>query len=128
MSAGDDRTLRLWDAASGAALAVLYGHEGWVQSCAFLPDGTRIASAGGDRTLRLWDLANGREILIVRMFTAGKWATIDRLNNRLVEAGGDAWRWLRWVLPTPGGPLPLPAEVFGPLPAPKWLFGSAGQP
>jgi len=127
-SAGIDGTLRLWDAASGEALAVLRGHEDWVQSCAFSPDGACIASTGDDGTLRLWDLANGQEILLVRIFMAGGWSSIDRLNNRLVEASGDAWRWLRWVLPTPDGPLPLPAEVFGPLPAPERLRGSAGTP
>jgi uncharacterized protein YjbI with pentapeptide repeats len=58
-SASDDRTLRLWDVASGECLMTLRGHDNWVMACAFLPDGSRIASASADQTLRLWDAASG---------------------------------------------------------------------
>ncbi|WP_295429486.1 pentapeptide repeat-containing protein, partial [uncultured Thiodictyon sp.] len=42
LSGGGDGTLRLWDAASGAALLTLTGHAGSVWACAFAPDGTRL--------------------------------------------------------------------------------------
>ena len=45
VTASDDRTARLWDAASGAEIAVLSGHESYVSSAAFSPDGTRIVTA-----------------------------------------------------------------------------------
>ena len=40
-----DKTARLWDASSGGEVAVLRGHEGGVNSAAFIPDGTRIVTA-----------------------------------------------------------------------------------
>ena len=51
-------------AAAGLAAAVccsdwrltLAGHEDWVQSAAFSPDGTRIVTASADRTARIWDV------------------------------------------------------------------------
>jgi len=46
-SAGDDNTLKLWDAHSGKLLASVLGHEGRVYSAAWSPDGKSIAAASG---------------------------------------------------------------------------------
>src|SRR5436309_15414329 len=48
------RTARLWDAATGKALATLAGRGGWVYSAQFSPDGSRIVTASDDRTARVW--------------------------------------------------------------------------
>ena len=45
VSLGDDGTVRLWDASSGAELAVFTGHVGRVFAVTFSPDGERIAFA-----------------------------------------------------------------------------------
>ena len=56
VTASEDRTARLWDAATGRELAVLRGHEDGVQSAAFSPDGARIVTASWDKTARIWDV------------------------------------------------------------------------
>ena len=65
-SASDDRTLRLWDPATGAHIGEpLVGHTGAVSSVAFGTDTDGrllLASAGDDRTVRLWDPATGRQV------------------------------------------------------------------
>jgi hypothetical protein len=60
-SASWDKTIRLWDAASGAEKQVLKGHEDVINALAFSPDGQTVASAPWDKTIRLWDAASGTE-------------------------------------------------------------------
>jgi WD40 repeat protein len=47
----EDRSVRVWDASTGAELKILNGHTGWVRSVAFSSDGTGMASGSDDR----WD-------------------------------------------------------------------------
>jgi WD40 repeat protein len=56
-SASDDKTVRLWDAATGALQRTLEGHSDVVLSVAFSPDSRLLASASDDKTVRLWDVA-----------------------------------------------------------------------
>ncbi|MBI2837255.1 MAG: DUF4062 domain-containing protein [Acidobacteria bacterium] len=63
VSASCDKTLKLWDVATGRVLATLTGHDDLVDHCAFSSDGFRIVSASWDGTLKLWDVATGRELV-----------------------------------------------------------------
>jgi WD40 repeat protein len=60
IATGDtDRTVQLWDAATGERLQVLEGHENWIRTVAFSPDGTTLASGSSDTAVRLWPINNG---------------------------------------------------------------------
>ena len=65
LSGSGDKTLKLWDAATGSLVRTFEGHSDWVYSVAFSPDGTRVLSGSGDKTLKLWDAATGA---LVRTF------------------------------------------------------------
>jgi WD40 repeat protein len=66
LTASDDKTARLWEAASGEGLAVLGGHEGGVNSAVFSADGGRVLTASDDGTARLWEAASGKELAVLR--------------------------------------------------------------
>jgi WD40 repeat protein len=53
-SAGDDRAVRVWDAA-GHELLALPGHAQTLRTIAFSPDGHRLVSASDDGTIKIWD-------------------------------------------------------------------------
>jgi WD40 repeat protein/nucleoside phosphorylase len=54
-----DRTVKLWDAATGAVRRMLEGHSDPIGAVAFSPDGRLVASGSWDRTVKLWDAATG---------------------------------------------------------------------
>ncbi len=59
-SAGRDRTVMLWDPATGKRLSTLEGHIDDVNSIAFSADGKLLVTAGEERVVKLWDVG-GRE-------------------------------------------------------------------
>ena len=68
VTASDDGTIRIWDAASGRQQKVLGNsnekqtYVAWVRGIALSPDGKWIASNSLDDTVRLWDMATGKEV------------------------------------------------------------------
>jgi WD40 repeat protein len=62
LSASADKTLRLWDLASGETLRTLVGHTGVVGAVAVLADGSRALSGSFDNTLRLWNPATAESL------------------------------------------------------------------
>jgi WD40 repeat protein len=58
-SAGQDGTIRIWDATAGGNPAILRGHEDEARDLAFSPDGKMLASVGYDGRAILWNAADG---------------------------------------------------------------------
>lgn len=52
----------IYDARTGAEIALLSGHNGSVTSIAYAPDGKMLASAGLDKTVRLWNPKTGENL------------------------------------------------------------------
>ena len=81
------------------------GHEGWVSSVAFSPDGKQIVSGSADNTIRLWDLHGnqigqpfqGHENLVMSVVFSpdGKQIVSGSTDNTIrLWRGGDWQDWL----------------------------------
>ena len=63
----------IYDAHTGEALNVLWGHSGDVYSVSFSRDGQVLASASDDATVRLWDVQTGELLHTLRGHPNGVW-------------------------------------------------------
>jgi COMPASS component SWD3 len=52
-----DRTIYLWDVATGKGPREVQGHQDVLTSLAFSPDGKTLASGSSDTTILIWDVA-----------------------------------------------------------------------
>lgn len=78
-----DKTIKLWNAESGAIIATLRGHDNWLRALVFHPDGRYLLSASDDKSIKVWDLENG-----------------GRCSRTIDDAHGHFVSCLRWGLST----------------------------
>ena len=58
-SGSDDKTIRVWELASGKLIQTLTGHDSLVSDIDFSPDGTLLVSSSYDESLKVWEWARG---------------------------------------------------------------------
>lgn len=55
-SAGEDKSIMLWDIASGKRIKKLTGHTGFIYSLSFSADNGVLVSGSADSTVCVWDV------------------------------------------------------------------------
>ena len=86
-SGSRDKTVRLWDPATGALLQTLEGHLDWVCTVVFSLDGKLLASGSGDKTVRLWDPATGAMLQTLEGHSDWVRAVAFSLGDKLLVSG-----------------------------------------
>ncbi|KAA5540712.1 hypothetical protein FYK55_20195 [Roseiconus nitratireducens] len=92
-TAGYDRVIVLWDAATGEPLRELKGHNGAIFDLAFSPDDKILVSACADETAKVWRVADGQrldtlsqpegEVLSIAVTADGRFVVAGSGDNRL---------------------------------------------
>ena len=62
ISGSDDKTIKVWDMATGKLLTDLEGHEKSVTCVSFSANGYNIVSGSDDKTIKIWDIETGDEL------------------------------------------------------------------
>lgn len=96
VTAGDDRTVRVWSTARRSVLSVLEGHTDAVRSVAFSPDGTMLATGGLDRTVLVWNTSDWRRMSTLPTRTHGVRALAFAPRGRLLLTAGDSGTATLW--------------------------------
>jgi WD40 repeat protein/transcriptional regulator with XRE-family HTH domain len=66
-TASQDKTAKIWDAATGKELLTLTGHTERVPDVAFSPDGKRLATVSWDKSAKVWDSETGKELMTIQV-------------------------------------------------------------
>ncbi|CUG93854.1 WD40 repeat-containing protein, putative [Bodo saltans] len=65
-TASRDRSVRVWNTATGTCTTMRGGHNGFVLSCDFSPNGTYIVSSADDCSIKVWNVSTGAKTLSLK--------------------------------------------------------------
>ena len=95
-----DKTVRLWDIATGKSVATLKGHTNKIRHVAYSIDGKSLASASIDGTVRLWDTASGNHIATFSGHDGAVYAAVFTPDGKRLVTGGTDGKIRVWDVTT----------------------------
>ncbi|KAH9203354.1 hypothetical protein DL95DRAFT_472452 [Leptodontidium sp. 2 PMI_412] len=86
-SASRDKSVRIWNPATGKEMQRLERHSGEANAVAFSCDGSLLASGSSDGTVRLWNPGTGEEVQILEGHTGKVNAVAFSCDGSLLASG-----------------------------------------
>jgi WD40 repeat protein len=96
VTGAQDRSIRLWDTASGAQLGQLEGSADTVRTVAVSPDGLFVAAGGSDRIVRIWEVESRELIFEQQGHDDGLYSVAWSPDGRYLASAGDDRVILIW--------------------------------
>lgn len=88
LAAAADNTIQLWDFAEQKLVRTIEGHQEYVRSIAFAPDGNRIVSGSSDGTIKIWDIAGDDAPLTIVGHSGGVSSVAISPDGKTIASGG----------------------------------------
>jgi len=107
-SGSGDGTVEIWKLDYGTLLFTLTGHKSGIESLAFSPDGTVLASGSGgyggadtmnDYTIRLWSITDGSSLNVLKGHNGGVLSLAFTPDGNLLMSGSDDGTIRIWGIP-----------------------------
>jgi WD40 repeat protein len=98
LSASNDKTVRMWEVASGNHLTTFSGHSAYVCSLNLSSDGNQVAAGAADGSIKVWDLSSGVISAEIHHGAADAKVAWGALTNHLFSGGADGVLRV-WQLP-----------------------------
>ncbi|RKL13866.1 hypothetical protein BFJ70_g15820 [Fusarium oxysporum] len=86
-SGSDDKTIKIWNMATGKEEQTLEGHTSGVMSVVFSKDGRLIASGSDDKTIKIWNAATGEEEQTLEGHAGGVSSLVFSSDGNLIASG-----------------------------------------
>ncbi len=115
LTASEDRTVKLWNAQTGAEIRTFKGSTQGVLSCAFAP-GRKIVATCADGCIAMWDRESGDRLFTIHTghgeeyFVDHHDGPRSKRDGVKVVKSADVWRLYRWTVEQDARLLSLPPE------------------